>query len=136
MLGRRARTPTTRVACTSTLGLPVGVGTRASSHPHRGLCIMRHAPRIRMHPRPEPHRFDLTQMEQCMGGALPNYAYDHDKYGDRMHEYDKEVAAELDKLSGRMCAAAHAADHHEQHEHAIQGIAEATEKLSVTVTAT
>ncbi|KAG2436734.1 hypothetical protein HXX76_006258 [Chlamydomonas incerta] len=81
-------------------------------------------------------RFDLTQMEQCMGGALPNYAYDHDKYGSRMHEYDKEVAAELEKLGGRMCAAAHAADHHEQHEHAIQGIAEATEKLSVTVTAT
>ncbi|PNH04045.1 Random slug protein 5 [Tetrabaena socialis] len=74
-------------------------------------------------------RFDLDQIETCMGGRL-EHAYDHEKYGMRMHEFDKEVAAELEHIRLQMDAAAAAADHQLAAADA-QGLAEATEQLAV-----
>ncbi|KXZ53519.1 hypothetical protein GPECTOR_7g969 [Gonium pectorale] len=76
-------------------------------------------------------KFDLEQMEQCVGGKLSGYAYNHEKYSARMLEYDKEVAAELQQIQARIHAAATAEDHHTAAEHPIQGIAEGMEQLTV-----
>ncbi|GLC58936.1 hypothetical protein PLESTB_001419200 [Pleodorina starrii] len=76
-------------------------------------------------------RFDLDQIEQCMGGKLPGCAYSHDKFTAKMVEYDKEVAAELEQARLQMAAAAAAGDHALAAGNAIQGITEGTEQLKV-----
>ncbi|KAG2497600.1 hypothetical protein HYH03_004345 [Edaphochlamys debaryana] len=76
-------------------------------------------------------RFDMEQIESCMGGKLQGHAYDQDKYGARMHEYDREVAAELEAVRSHALAAAAAGDHHTAHENAIQGLQEGVEHTTL-----
>lgn len=67
-----------------------------------------------------------------MGGKLPGYVYDHDKFGAKVvMEHDREVAAEVECGCLQMTAGTATGDHHLVAETAIQGITEGAEQLRV-----
>lgn len=79
-------------------------------------------------------RFDMSAMEQSMGGGLPGCAYDHAQYGERMRKHDAEVAAALRAAESHGAAAAAGGGKRCSTEVDHAAVGEAMEKLAVTVT--
>lgn len=80
-------------------------------------------------------RFNLDEIEQCMGGNLAGSAYDHDKFSVRMHAMDVEVEGELGAAADLMAAAASAGDRHQRAaDAAAVGMSEGGDAVAVAAT--